>query len=104
MITPLRLTFSNNVNLSNRTYHFSVYRTGRGFTESGSLYFIVPTSEWQSVYASYAKATLVLSYDGHTRTVESSSVLVPSSGGVQITIAIPTTSLWRRFWGLYYDY
>lgn len=97
----ITVTFSNNVNLSNRTYHFSVYRTGRGFTESGSLYFVVPTSEWQSVYASYAKATLVLSYDGHTRTVESSSVLVPSSGGVQITIAIPTTSLLEAVSGDY---
>lgn len=97
----ITVTFSNNVNLSNRTYHFSVYRTGRGFTESGSLYFVVRTSEWESVYASYAKATLVLSYDGHTRTVESNSILVTSSGGAQITIAIPTTSLLEAVSGDY---
>lgn len=97
----ITVTFSNNVNLSNRTYHFSVYRTGRGFTESGSLYFVVRTSEWESVYASYAKATLVLSYDGHTRTIESSSILVTSSGGAQITIAIPTASLLEAVSGDY---
>lgn len=97
----ITVAFSDNVNLPNKTYHFGVYRTGRGFTESGSLYFVVPTSEWQSVYASYAKATLVLSYDGHTRTVESSSVLVSSSGGVQITIAIPTYALLEAVSGDY---
>ena len=97
----ITVTFSNNVNLSNRTYHFSVYRTGRGFTESGSLYFVVRTSEWESVYASYAKATLVLSYDGHTRTVESSSILVLSSGGAQIAIVIPTSSLLEAVSGDY---
>lgn len=97
----ITVTFSNNVNLSNRTYHFSVYRTGRGFTESGSLYFVVRTSEWESVYASYAKATLVLSYDGHTRTIESSSILATSSGGAQITIAIPTSSLLEAVSGDY---
>ena len=44
---------------------------------------------------------MVLSYDGHTRTVESNSILVTSSGGAQITIAIPTSSLLEAVSGDY---